>query len=200
MKTAARIFFTMALVLITAPALAHPPPLGVPGFFGGLIHPAFVTAHLMALLGIGILIGQQAIGEREWGRATPAAFIVALIVSLAVLTLGVVPPWTGPAVLLLALISGVLTALARPLPEAAGCALSAVTGIAIGLDSPPEVLSVRTANLMLIGTAFGGTLLLVIIVEIATRLTHPWQRVGARVLGSWIAASALLVLALLFVR
>jgi hypothetical protein len=33
-------------------------------------------------------------------------------------------------------------------------------------------------------------------VEIASRLTRPMLRIGARILGSWIAASAILVLAL----
>ena len=47
-------------VLFAPPALAHPAPFGVPGFFGGLLHPAFVPAHLMAALGLGILVGQQA--------------------------------------------------------------------------------------------------------------------------------------------
>ena len=86
------------------------------------------------------------------------------------------------------------------MPERAGCALAAVTGIAIGLDSPPEVVSVRQAHLMLIGTAFGGGLLLIVMVEIATRLTSPWQRIAARILGSWIAASAVLVLAFIVAR
>jgi hydrogenase/urease accessory protein HupE len=151
----------------------------------------------MALLGLGILIGQQA---PQWGRAAPATFIVALIAGLAVLITGVVPRFAGEAVLVLALACGALTALARPLPEAVGCALAATTGIAIGLDSPPEALSVRQANLTLIGTALGGTVLLVIIVEVATRLMSPWQRIAARILGSWIAASAVLVLAFMFTR
>jgi hypothetical protein len=34
----------------------------------------------------------------------------------------------------------------------------------------------------------------------AARLTRNWQRMAARVFGSWIAASAVLVLALRFVR
>jgi urease accessory protein len=185
------------LALVAEPAFAHPPPLGIPGFFGGVLHPAFVPAHFMAMLGIGILAGQQA---PQWGRATPATFILALIAGLAVLTVGVAPRWAGEAVLTLALASGALVALARPLPAALGCALAAAAGVAIGLDSPPDVLSLREANLMLIGTALGGTLLFVVILEIATRLTQPWQRIGARILGSWIAASAILVLALRLVR
>jgi hydrogenase/urease accessory protein HupE len=197
MNAAARVLVVAVFALIAGPALAHPPPFGIPGFFGGMLHPAFAPAHFMAALGIGILIGQQA---PQWGRAAPAIFILALIAGLAVLTLGIVPLLVGEAVLLMALTSGALVALARALPEGVGCALAAATGIAIGVDSPPEVLSLRAANLMLIGTALGGTLLLAIIVEIATRLTHPWQRIGARILGSWIAASAILVLALRFVR
>ena len=106
----------------------------------------------------------------------------------------------GEALLVLALATGLLVALARPLPEAVGCALGAATGFAIALDSPPEVLSVREANLMLIGTGFGATLLLIVVVEAASRLRGGWPRIGARILGSWIAASAILVLALRLAR
>ena len=197
MTLAARLVTIAALSLVATPALAHPPPFGVADFFGGLIHPAFVSAHLMAILGLGILIGQQ---TPRGSRAAAVVFIVALIAALAVLRFGVAPPFTLEAVLFSALMGGVLAALALPLPKALGWVLAAVTGTAIGLDSPPEVMSVREADQMLIGTAIGGTLLLVVIVEIAARLTTPWQRIGARVLGSWIAASAMLVLAILMVR
>ena len=193
--TKIRALLAASFVLAAGPALAHPPPLGIPGFFGGLLHPAFTTAHMMATLAIGLLIGQQA---PPWSRGAPAAFVVALIAGLASLTTGIVPQRAGEGVLLLALVCGGMVALGRALPEAAGYVLAVAAGAAIGLDSPPEVLSVRDANLMLIGTALGGTVLLVFVVEIATRLTHPWQRIGARILGSWIAASAILVLALRF--
>ena len=33
-----------ALTLIAEPALAHPPPLGIPGFFGGVLHLLLVVA------------------------------------------------------------------------------------------------------------------------------------------------------------
>jgi len=53
---------------------------------------------------------------------------------------------------------------------------------------------------MLIGTGFGATLLLIVAVEVASRLTVPWARIAARILGSWVAASAILTLALRLVR
>ena len=40
----------------------------------------------------------------------------------------------------------------------------------------------------------------IVVVAAASRLTANWALIGARILGSWIAASALLVLALRFVR
>lgn len=188
-----RVPVALAFMLIAGPALAHPPPLGIPGFPGGLLHPLLVPAHLLAILALGLLAGQQAPG---WGRAVPGAFIIALLLGLGVLTLGVVPRGVEFVLLVLAVASGVLAALARPLPELWGGALAVLTGLAVALDSPPEVISVREANLMLIGTGFGGTILLVLTVEAASRLTRTWARIAARILASWMAACAILVLAL----
>jgi urease accessory protein len=186
----------LALVLTAAPALAHPVTRSVGGVFGGALHPLLVTEHSLAILGLGLLIGQQT----EWARPAPFTFIVVLVAGLLILTLGVAVPFAGIVLLLCALVAGVLLALGRPLPEAAGCMLAGVTGLAIALDSPPEVVSVREANLMLIGTGFGATILLIVVVEISARLRPSWTRIGARVFGSWIAASAVLLLALPFAR
>lgn len=41
---------------------------------------------------------------------------------------------------------------------------------------------------------------LALVIAIATQATRPWQRIGIRIAGSWIAASAILVLALRLVR
>ena len=184
------------LALTATPALAHRVAPGVGGVLGGALHPLLVTEHSLAILGLGLLIGQQT----EWARPAPFTFIVVLVAGLLILTLGVAVPYAGIVVLMCALIAGVLVALGRPLPEALGCGLAGVTGLAIALDSPPEVVSVREANWMLIGTGFGATILLIVVVEIASRLRPSWTRIGARVLGSWIAAGAILLLALQLVR
>ena len=88
------------------------------GFFGGLLHPLFVPAHLMAVLALGLLIGQQA---PQWGRAAPRDLHRGADRgprrddAPASCRAG-----SGEAVLLLALACGVLVALARPLPENGG--------------------------------------------------------------------------------
>ena len=186
----------LMLALTATPALAHRVAPGVGGVLGGALHPLLVTDHSLAILGLGLLIGQQT----DWARPAPFTFIVVLVAGLLILTLGVAVPYAGIVVMLCALIAGVLVAFGRALPEALGCGLAGVTGLAIALDSPPEVVSVREANWMLIGTGFGATILLIVVVEIASRLRPSWTRIGARVLGSWIAAGAILLLALRFAR
>jgi hypothetical protein len=94
--------------------------------------------------------------------------------------------------------------MARPLPTLACALLAAITGVTLGLDSPPEAISIAVATAMLLGTGLGASLALAAIVAgtsyIASVADWNWCRIGARILGSWIAASAVLVLALRFAR
>jgi hypothetical protein len=53
---------------------------------------------------------------------------------------------------------------------------------------------------MLIGTWAGACLLLPVLAGCARRLTTGWQQVAMRIIGSWIAASSILALALRLVR
>ena len=97
-----------------------------------------------------------------------------------------------------------MVAIARPLPALACALLAAIAGVALGLDSPPEAISIAVATAMLVGTGLGASLALAIIVAGTSYLARVrdwnWARLGGRILGSWIAASAILVLALRFAR
>ena len=53
---------------------------------------------------------------------------------------------------------------------------------------------------MLIGTGVGASALLIAATMLASRMKEGWARVAARIIGSWIAASAILVLVLRLVR
>lgn len=185
-----------ALVLAITPAVAHPPPLDIGGFTGGLLHPYFVPAHALAIVALGLLIGRQEV----WGWLAAMAFALGLAAGLGVMTLGVVPSLMNEIVLGLALMVGLAVALARPLPEILGCVIAVLTGFCIALDSPPETISLSEANRMLIGTGVGALLLLLAVIAVASRLHAGWTGIGARIAGSWIAASALLVLALQLAR
>ena len=186
----------LALILAAEPALAHPPPLGVRGFWGGVLHPVFVTDHVVGILALGLLIG----GQERWGILPLAAYAAALAAGLAAMTTGIVPRFANEAVLAMAVVAALLVAWARPLPQMFGAVLAIVLGLAIAFDSPPEVLSVSEANLMLIGTGIGAAAFL-IAVALATRQAQArWAKIGLRILGSWIAAAAILALALRLAR
>jgi hypothetical protein len=93
-----------------------------------------------------------------------------------------------------------LVALGRPLPAAVPAAIAGVTGLALGLDSPPEAITLGAATVTLVGTWLSASLAVALLATLASLLTRAWQRIGLRIVGSWLAASAMLVLALRFVR
>lgn len=196
MRALARAPLALALVVAAEPALAHPPPLGVRGFWGGVLHPVFVTDHVAGILVLGLLIGAQA----RWGCLPLVAYAAALGAGLAAMTTGIVPRFANEAVLGTAVVAGLLVALARPLPQALGPVLAIVLGVAVALDSPPEVLSVSEANRMLIGTGIGASAFLIVVALATRRAQVRWASIGARILGSWIAAAAILALAFRFAR
>ena len=163
--------------------------------FAGLLHPLVVPAHALAIAALALLIGQQ-----RWRPGVPIAFSVAVLIGLGAIALAYVPKFAEETLLAFAAITGLLVALARPLARGRGVLLAAAIGLSLALDSPPEALALMQANLTLLGTALGAVLLLLALLQATARLHHHWQRVGARIAGSWIAAAAILALALRLVR
>ncbi len=165
------------------------------GLVGGLLHPLAAPAHVLTLLAIGLLIGQQ-----RSPLVPLAAFLAGLVAGLSALALAVATTSAANLVLAAAAVSGLLVVLARPLPAFVSAPLAAIAGIALGLDSPPTAISIAAAIATLIGTGIGASLAVAIVAAGTSYLTRAWQQIGVRILGSWIAASAILVLALRFAR
>jgi urease accessory protein len=154
-----------------------------------------LPTHLMAMLALGLLIGQQ-----DWGRTVLAIYVAAVLAGLGAIALAYVPTLAEESLLSATAIAGLVLALARPCPAYAGATLAAATGLSLALDSPPEAISLREANLALASTAAGASIAVCAVAEFSARLRRPWQRLGARIVGSWMAASAVLVLALRLLR
>jgi hydrogenase/urease accessory protein HupE len=164
-------------------------------FFSGLLHPLVIPAHLLALLALGLLIGQQR------AMLPPSmAFATALAAGLTAIALAIGETAALDVLLAATALAGILLALAKPLPTFLSTALAAVTGIALGLDSPPEAISLTAANATLVGTWLSACLVLALVAAAGRSLTRWWQCIGMRIVGSWLAASAILVLALRFAR
>ena len=190
--------FLRALVLVlawTQTARAHSPIVGVGGFYGGLLHPLLVPAHALSLLALGLFIGRQ-----ESRRGPTIIFAAALIAGLGAVALAVGPTPAGEILLADTAVVGALVALAFVPPRPVGWLAAAVTGAALGLDSPPEEISIELATIVLIGTGLGACIALALVIGLTSYLRRDWQRLAVRIIGSWIAASAMLVLAVRLTR
>lgn len=186
-----------ALVLAAGSAAAHDVVPGVGGFYGGLMHPLLVPAHALALAGLGLFVGSQ---PRRIGAGLTALFAGALIAGVIAIVSAASPAYQGEIVLAVAAASGILAALARPVSVLVSAPLVVIAGVAIMLDSVPHEISMQTTFLALVGTAVAAFVIATFLAEAARAARGDWQRIGVRILGSWAAASAILVLALRLAR
>ena len=186
-----------ALLFVTDAAQAHTVIPGVGGFVGGLLHPLLVPAHLLALAALGLLVGQQ---QKRARRALLALFAAGLLAGLAVVVSAIAVEDADIVILIGAAAAGLLAALARPISIVLTGALAVITGAAMELDSVPDEISMSATVLALTGTLIAAAMALLLVALLAAERRRDWQRIGIRILGSWSAASAILVLALRLAR
>jgi urease accessory protein len=123
-----------------------------------------------------------------------------LIIGVVAVVSAASPMYQGEIVLGVAALAGILVALAQPISALIGLPLVVIAGIAIILDSVPHEISMQTTFLALVGTVIAAFVLATLIAEAARAAAPDWQRIGVRIVGSWIAASAILVLTLRLAR
>ena len=194
-KSFLRRLLPVALLLLALPATvsAHTAIAGAGDFFGGVLHPFMTPTHLLVLLGLGLLAGQRAPLNL---KASLAVFIPVSALGLLLTTAGLIKTVYPPVLIGIALVAGVLVALAKPLPAMAGGAVFAVAATALGLDSAVESGTAAVIFKTLLGTWVG---LIVAVADLAYYLSfctkQKWQQVGIRVAGSWVAAASFMILA-----
>jgi hydrogenase/urease accessory protein HupE len=175
-------------------ALAHSPIEGIGHFYGGLLHPLMVLSHALALLLFALLVGQR--GLRAMRFAYPPflfALATGLVLAAFALPLGI----NSELILMcLAMTCGLLVVLQWSPPAVAFTLLGAAVGLVIGADTAMPGLSPRQTFAAMLGCWVGALLLLVVVAGLVELLRRPWQRIAVRVMASWGAACALLVLAL----
>lgn len=167
-------------------------------FLLGMGNPLQSPAQLLVLFGLGLLLGQQ--GMRHL-RVGTVVFLMAVVAGLW-LTRVDMPVWRNDVLLLvLAGVAGGLLALRLNLPLWWCALLAGVGGVFIGLDSAPALIpgiKALKVYLVLAGTATSASLAVVLLALPGLALRTLLDGIILRVLGSWVTASALMVLALMF--
>ena len=169
----------------------------IAAFQGGLSNPLLVPAHVLALCSLGLLIGQQ---PTAWRLGLLAAFAASLFVGISVVVAAFVVRDLDLAVLVVAAVAGLAVAAAHRLTIIVAIPLALATGVAIALDFVPQDISMLRSFLTLVGAAVACLFVVAIISTLAALARQDWQRIGLRIAGSWIAASAIMVLALRLAR
>ena len=194
-KLGLRRWLPIFLVLVAVPATAHAHTQveGVGDVLNGLLHPLTTPSHLLILLGLGLLAGQQSPPNLK----TPMlAFLPLAAAALLLTTTGAITTVYQPVLIGIALCTGILVALEAPLSRLACMALFGAAAVAIGLDSAVETGSTVAVLKRLFGTWISlGLVVFNLAYYVSLWTKQKWQKVGIRVTGSWLIAISFLVLA-----
>jgi urease accessory protein len=163
-------------------------------FYGGFVHPLTALAHLLPLVALGLLAGQQ---------GAPAARRVFFLLPLA-LTAGAWlayprPAWTGIQLLSLLslLVLGLLVAVNPRMPTGVTEGLSVIVGITHGAASGTAAAAAGVSReLFVAGLLTAGVMLATLVPALVLSLRVAWGGVAVRVAGSWIGAVGLLLCSL----
>lgn len=184
-----------ALLVAPACAWAHGAIPGIGHFYSGLLHPLTEPAQGVALLALGLRMGQR--GATHVGDAV-LALILAVFLGLAA-TLLFSGVNTDTVLLAIGAAAALSVSADQLLPRWVLVGIAGLLGVAVGLGSGPEGLAGSSLWLSLAGTWIGVVLVPAWVAAMTSFAQRNWMKIAVRVMSSWVAASALVVLALTWI-
>lgn len=182
-------------LLVPEKSLAHSPIPGIGNFYNGILHPAMLPAHVLLLLAVGLFLGQQGIKRVEWALGV---FAVATVIGLVMAGFSI-GSGLGTVVLVLSAVIGLLVAISPQMPLLWCMFIALFAGLFLGIDSAQEELTGTARLVTLTGSGIAIYFLALYPMALADYFNKKaWQQIAVRILGSWISASSLLVLAFSF--
>ena len=180
-----------AIALLPAPAWAHLNSTGLGPVYDGAAHFLTSPEDLLAALALALWAGARGAGH---GRRTlfvlPSAWLLASLLGMTMAAI------SGSALIsavwLLAL--GALLAIDLALPLRVATALAALLGLQRGFLNGSGVEQSANGIVALIGLGSAVFVVVALAAALVVGLRAAWARVAVRVIGSWIAASGLLLL------
>jgi hydrogenase/urease accessory protein HupE len=185
-------FLAVLLLLTVFPphVEAHLNSTGLGPIYDGLLHFLLSPEDLLPVLALALLAGQRG---ADYGRR--AMFVLPVAWFLGGLA-GLMTKAGSSTVLTcisFLLLGGLLAANAR-ISLHATTVLAVLVGLFHGYLNGSGMGQPATAALALLGLIFAVFVLVAIAAAFVVQLRQPWTRIAVRVVGSWIAASGLLML------
>lgn len=155
-----------------------------------------LPAHLLVMVGGGLLLGQQGIRH---GVSGSLLFLGGILVGLGLMHAGTPAGQAEAVLLLLAAVCGGLLAWKMVLPLWVSALLVTACSVLMGLNAEPSLIpGIRAATIyaILAGIAVAATLGVALLAAMGFAVHRVLNGMVLRVLGSWIMASAMMVLTL----
>ena len=176
-----------------APALAHG-SLAIGDFYSGMLHPFLHFETLLPVLAMALWSGQLG-SPHSW--RLPLAFLGAVMAGTVAGILEVDLALAPTSLKLSMLVLGLLVAARGKLPASLALALAFLFGLFDGQTGAYDPQTpIGRPLLFIAGVGSSVGLMLFHVVTRVVRYRAFWVQTGVRVMGSWIAATGLLVLAL----
>lgn len=175
----------------TGSASAHAPTEGLSTFYAYFLHPVSVPAHALLIIATALLLGRSGGSAVQWGLA---GMSLGLCAGVGLVAGGAAVATDQRLLLALALATGAAVAVDFTLAMVGALVLAAIVGAVVLLDSEVASPTTRQGFLAGAGIVCGVLYTTIVVAGLTVGLTQRWQRIGMRIVGSWIAAIALLVL------
>jgi hydrogenase/urease accessory protein HupE len=169
---------------------AHLNSTGMGPVYDGLLHFLLSPEDLIAVLALALFAGLRgaAYGRRAL-FVLPSAWLLGGLVGLAYTSAG-----SSVLTALSFLLLGGLVAADAGLSLRAATLIAAVLGLLHGYLNGAGMGQLGVGAVALLGIVFMVFVVVALCAAFVIRLRWPWTRIAVRVVGSWIAASGLLVL------
>ncbi|MBT8148197.1 MAG: HupE/UreJ family protein [Gammaproteobacteria bacterium] len=197
MKNQARVILGVLALITPVLAQAHSPYPGVRGFYVGALHPLTTPSHVLLIIAISIVLGIRVTEGRMRYLATIFSATAAGLI-LAFVLASFFP--SALLILLLTTVLGILIIVPASLPGWALVVLAGASGFLLALESIPDPGVFLDVLITVVGSLVGIHYLIMYGSKGASYALDRWDsqvmQIGIKVVGSWITAIGLLMLAL----
>lgn len=178
-------------------ALAHSSLPGIEGFYTGFLHPFTSFDQLLALLGLGVMLGG---GRKEWFARSWLAFAAFAGVGAFFGSLGYLLEQASLWLLSIGFVSAAVTAIYPSGIFALSVLLSSLCGLFIGVSSAPAPGPLRDMAFTVVGSLIGANIALLFVSGgvnwLREHFVGEWSLVALRILAAWIATISISMMAL----